>query len=182
MRGGGLTANVDFLHGLVLRLQLHLDGGPEEHVFALQAVEAAGPRQPLVIWKAGRGARSRGRRERIESPPRAPRSGQPTGAREAGTASTERQDSPRNNPPTPASPPTPLNSTPSVTRTMPCVPAVPPAVPCRAMGGWGWTRWPWQTPWRLRCHSPTVGFSDVEAEGAKVGCGRGRVTTLGKSV
>ena len=114
MRGGGLTANVDFLHRLVLGLQLHLDGGPEEHVFALQAVEAAGPRQSLIIWKAGRGARSRGRRERAESPPRAPRSGLPTGAREAGIAPTERQESPRNKPPTPASPPIPLKSTPLI--------------------------------------------------------------------
>lgn len=33
----------------------------------------------------------------------------------------------------------------------------------------------------LHCHSPRMGFSDKEAEGTKVGCGRGRLTTLGKS-
>lgn len=33
----------------------------------------------------------------------------------------------------------------------------------------------------LHCHSPKMGFSDREAEGTKVGCGRGRLTTLGKS-
>lgn len=34
----------------------------------------------------------------------------------------------------------------------------------------------------LRCRSPRVAFSDTEADRAKFGCGRGRVTTLGKSV
>lgn len=34
----------------------------------------------------------------------------------------------------------------------------------------------------LHCHSPRVGFSDGEEDRAKFGCGRGRVTTLGKSV
>lgn len=45
----GPTADVDFLHRLVLRIQFHLDCGMEVHVFALQAVKAAGPRQPLVV-------------------------------------------------------------------------------------------------------------------------------------
>lgn len=40
--GEGPTADVDFLHRLVFGLQFHLDRGPEEHVLALQAVEAAG--------------------------------------------------------------------------------------------------------------------------------------------
>lgn len=142
MRRGGLTANVDFLHRLVLGLQLHLDGGPEVHVFALQAVEAAGPRQPLIIWKAGRDARSRGRRERTEAQPRAPRSGQPKDAREGGTAPTERQESPRNNPPH-----APPHSAPSVTRTIPCVPAIPPAVRWEAGDGRGG---PGRPPWRLQ--------------------------------
>lgn len=34
---------------------------------------------------------------------------------------------------------------------------------------------------QLHCHSPMTGFSDTEEEGRKGGCGRGRVTTLGKS-
>lgn len=34
----------------------------------------------------------------------------------------------------------------------------------------------------LHCHSPKVAFSDKEAEGTKGGWGRGRLTTLGKSV
>lgn len=34
----------------------------------------------------------------------------------------------------------------------------------------------------LHCHSPRVGFSDRDVDGTKLGCGRGRVTTLGKSV
>lgn len=34
----------------------------------------------------------------------------------------------------------------------------------------------------LHCHAPRVGFSDREEDRAKFGCGRGRVTTLGKSV
>lgn len=41
---------------------------------------------------------------------------------------------------------------------------------------------PRQTPPGLPGHSPKAGFSDIEAEGTKAGCGRGRGTTLGKSV
>lgn len=45
-----LTSDVDLFHCLaVLRLHLHLNGGPKEHVFALQAVLATGCRQPLVV-------------------------------------------------------------------------------------------------------------------------------------
>lgn len=41
--GAALASDVDLFHGLaVLLLYLHLNGGPEEHVFALQAVLAAG--------------------------------------------------------------------------------------------------------------------------------------------
>lgn len=48
--GGGMpTADVDFLHRLVFWLLLHLDCGPEERVFALQTVEAARTRQPLIV-------------------------------------------------------------------------------------------------------------------------------------
>lgn len=51
--GAGLTADEDLLHRLVLGLQLHLHRGPEEHVLALQTVEAARPRQALIVCKAG---------------------------------------------------------------------------------------------------------------------------------
>lgn len=41
-RWAALTSDVDLSHGLaVILLQLHLNGGPKEHVFALQAVLAA---------------------------------------------------------------------------------------------------------------------------------------------
>lgn len=139
VRGGGLTANVDFLHGLVTGSSSTPGWWAGRGCLLLQAVEAAGPRQTLVIWKAGR-VRGARKEERIESPPRAPRSGQPTGAR-GGTAPTERWESPRNNPHT-CTPTHPLEfHPPSVTRTMPCVPAIPPSD-----GRLGMAQWPGEHP------------------------------------
>lgn len=52
----------------------------------------------------------------------------------------------------------------------------------RAFGAVDGRGGPRPAPQGLNCHSPTVSFSEIEAEGTKVGCGRGRVTTLGKSL
>ena len=67
---------------------------------------------------------------------------------------------------------------PSLTATLPCAPGIRPSVDGRLrMDGVALTGTP-----GLHCHSPRAGFSDNEADGREVGCGRGRVTTLGKSV